>query len=84
MKFGVVGGGQMGNGIAQVASASGFSVVMMDVSSESVNKGLATIQASCDRLIKKEKMTAAQKSRTPWSHHDVDRDGRLERLRFRR
>jgi len=55
--LGVVGAGQMGNGIAQVAAAAGLNVVMMDVSAAAVEKGLGTIAASCDRLIKKEKLT---------------------------
>jgi 3-hydroxybutyryl-CoA dehydrogenase len=59
--LGVVGAGQMGNGIAQVAASVGINVVMMDVSSSAVEKGLATIAGSCDRLIKKEKMTDTQK-----------------------
>lgn len=59
--IGVVGAGQMGNGIAQVAAATGFSVVMMDVSAASLQKGMATIAASCDRLIKKQSLTEEQK-----------------------
>lgn len=59
--IGVVGAGQMGNGIAQVAAATGFAVTMTDISEAALSKGLATIAASCDRLIKKEKMSAAQK-----------------------
>lgn len=60
--IGVIGAGQMGNGIAQVAASSGLQVVMMDVSAAALDKGLATISGSCDRLIKKDKMTEAQKS----------------------
>ena len=60
--LGVVGAGQMGNGIAQVASASGLNVVMVDVSSASLERGMKTIAGSCDRLIKKEKMTEAEKT----------------------
>lgn len=60
-KIGVVGAGQMGNGIAQVAAQTGFNVVMTDISSAALDKGLATIAGSCDRLIKKEKMTEMQK-----------------------
>lgn len=60
--LGVVGAGQMGNGIAQVASSSGLSVVMVDVSAASLEKGMKTIAGSCDRLIKKEKMTEAEKT----------------------
>jgi 3-hydroxybutyryl-CoA dehydrogenase len=61
MKIGVVGAGQMGNGIAQVAASKGLAVVMTDVAASALEKGLATIAGSCDRLIKKEKMTEAQK-----------------------
>lgn len=61
-KVGVVGAGQMGNGIAQVVAAQGIKVVMVDVSATALEKGIATISGSCDRLIKKEKMTAAGKT----------------------
>lgn len=60
-KLGVVGAGQMGNGIAQVFAAQGTSVVMVDISEAALEKGLATITKSCDRLLKKEKITEAQK-----------------------
>ena len=60
-KLGVVGAGQMGNGIAQVAASAGYAVTMMDVSASGLERGLATIAGSCDRLIKKEKMTDAEK-----------------------
>jgi 3-hydroxybutyryl-CoA dehydrogenase len=58
---GVVGAGQMGNGIAQVAAHKGFKVTMMDISEAAVKKGLATIESSCDRMIKKGTMTDAEK-----------------------
>ena len=61
-KVGVVGAGQMGNGIVQVMASKGLPVMMMDVQSEALDKGLKTIEKSCDRLIKKEKMTTDQKS----------------------
>lgn len=60
-KIGVVGAGQMGNGIAQVAAASGFEVVMTDVSQGALDKGIQTISTSCDRLIKKQTLTEDQK-----------------------
>lgn len=60
--IGVVGAGQMGNGIAQVAAQFGFDVVMVDVSGASLEKGMATISGSCDRLIKKNTMTEADKA----------------------
>lgn len=59
---GVVGAGQMGNGIAQVVAAHKVKVMLLDVSQASLEKGLGTIANSCDRLIKKEKMTEAQKT----------------------
>lgn len=60
-KVAVIGAGQMGNGITQVVAAHGIPVVMMDVSEAALQKGVATISGSCDRLIKKEAMTEAQK-----------------------
>lgn len=60
--LGVVGAGQMGNGIAQVASQFGFAVVMVDVSGPALERGMNTIASSCDRLIKKEAMSEGQKS----------------------
>ncbi|WP_413287541.1 3-hydroxybutyryl-CoA dehydrogenase [Bdellovibrio sp. HCB337] len=60
--IGVVGAGQMGNGIAQVAAQFGYQVVMVDVSGPALEKGIATISGSCDRLIKKATMTEGQKA----------------------
>lgn len=58
---GVVGAGQMGNGIAQVCAAKGLNVIMTDVAAASLEKGMATISGSCDRLVKKASMTEDQK-----------------------
>jgi 3-hydroxybutyryl-CoA dehydrogenase len=66
-KIGVVGAGQMGNGIAQVAAQFGFDVIMCDVQAASLQKGLAVISSSCDRLIKKGSLTEEQK-KTLLSH----------------
>ncbi|UCV05100.1 3-hydroxybutyryl-CoA dehydrogenase [Azonexus sp. IMCC34842] len=60
--IGIVGAGIMGNGIAQAFAVSGFDVIMADISEGAVQKGLATISGSLDRLIKKEKMSAEQKA----------------------
>jgi 3-hydroxybutyryl-CoA dehydrogenase len=60
--FGVVGAGQMGNGIAHVAAASGLEVIMNDVKQEFVDKGLKTIERNLDRAISKGKMPADEKS----------------------
>jgi 3-hydroxybutyryl-CoA dehydrogenase len=59
--IGVLGAGQMGNGIAQVAAASGFNVIMVDIQQAALDKGLNTINGSCDRLIKKEALSEAGK-----------------------
>ena len=59
---GVIGAGTMGNGIAQACAVSGIQVVMVDISQAAVDKGLAAVAGSLDRLIKKEKMTAAEKA----------------------
>jgi 3-hydroxybutyryl-CoA dehydrogenase len=56
--IGVVGSGQMGNGIAQVAAASGFDVIMSDIKEEFYQRGMASIAGSLARLVKKEKITA--------------------------
>ncbi|MFZ3229668.1 MAG: 3-hydroxybutyryl-CoA dehydrogenase [Pseudobdellovibrio sp.] len=61
-KIGVVGAGQMGNGISQVAAGAGFDVVMFDVMSASLDKGLGAIASSCDRQIKKGTLTEDQKN----------------------
>ena len=59
---GVIGAGTMGNGIAQACAVSGIRVVMIDVAQAAVDRGLATIGGSLDRLIKKEKLTAEGKT----------------------
>jgi len=59
---GIVGAGTMGNGIAQACAVAGVDVVMVDIAEEAVAKGLATITGSLDRLIKKEKLTEADKA----------------------
>jgi 3-hydroxybutyryl-CoA dehydrogenase len=60
-KAGVIGAGTMGNGIAQACATAGVPVVMLDIDQRAVDRGLAAIGGSLDRLIKKEKMTAADK-----------------------
>lgn len=57
----VIGAGTMGNGIAQVCAAAGLNVVMLDISDEALQRGVATISESLDRLIKKQKLTNANK-----------------------
>ena len=59
---GIVGAGTMGNGIAQACATKGINVVMVDIAEAAVQKGLATIAGSLDRLIKKEKISEADKA----------------------
>ncbi|MBK7720379.1 MAG: 3-hydroxybutyryl-CoA dehydrogenase [Giesbergeria sp.] len=60
-KVGIIGAGTMGNGIAQACAVAGVDVVMVDISDAAVLKGVATVASSLDRLIKKEKITGADK-----------------------
>ena len=53
----VLGAGQMGNGITQVAACAGIEVVMIDIQQEYVDKGIATIERSLSKLVSKERMT---------------------------
>jgi 3-hydroxybutyryl-CoA dehydrogenase len=62
--IGVIGAGTMGSGIAQAFSAKGFSVILQDVSNAALEKGVATISNSLDRLIKKGVATADEKVQT--------------------
>ncbi|WP_142804943.1 MULTISPECIES: 3-hydroxybutyryl-CoA dehydrogenase [Tepidiphilus] len=64
----IVGAGTMGSGIAQVAAQSGFSVQLFDISAQQLERARATISGNLDRLVKKEKLTAA------------DRDAALARI----
>ncbi len=60
-KFGVIGAGQMGNGIAQVAAASGLDVLMSDIKKEFTEKGLAAIDRNLSRSVDKGKIDNDEK-----------------------
>jgi 3-hydroxybutyryl-CoA dehydrogenase len=60
-KIGVLGAGQMGSGIAQVAAQVGYSVSLVDTMTPALNKALERIDDSCNRLIKKNLMTTDEK-----------------------
>jgi 3-hydroxybutyryl-CoA dehydrogenase len=59
--IGVVGAGQMGNGIAQVAAMSGFPVIMSDISEEFVQRGLNNITKRLAKSVEKEKLSPEAK-----------------------
>ena len=67
--IGIIGAGTMGNGIAQVCAVAGLDVVMVDISADAVQRGLGVVAGSLDRLLKKEKITQA------------DRDAAVARIR---
>ena len=56
-KMAVLGAGQMGNGITQVAACAGIEVVMIDIQQEYVDKGISTIEKSLSKLVSKERMS---------------------------
>jgi 3-hydroxybutyryl-CoA dehydrogenase len=60
-KFGVIGAGQMGGGIAQVAAASGLDVLMSDIKEDFTQKGLAAIAKNLARSVEKEKISGAER-----------------------
>jgi 3-hydroxybutyryl-CoA dehydrogenase len=59
--FGIIGAGQMGAGIAQVAAMSGLNVIMNDIKTEFVDKGLANIDKILSRGVEKGKMSEEEK-----------------------
>jgi len=60
--LGVVGAGQMGSGIAQVAATYEHKVIMNDIGNEFVDKGFAAIENSLSRMVKKEKISSQEKN----------------------
>ncbi|MBF0304707.1 MAG: 3-hydroxybutyryl-CoA dehydrogenase [Alphaproteobacteria bacterium] len=61
-KIGVIGAGQMGNGIAHVCAVSGYDVQLLDANEDQLRKALATIGKNLDRQVAKGKITADQKA----------------------
>ena len=60
-KVGVIGAGQMGNGIAHVAALAGFDVVLNDVSADRLKSGMATINGNLARQVSKKAITEEQR-----------------------
>ena len=63
-RLGVLGAGQMGAGIAQVAAAAGYEVVVRDIETRFLEKGVAAIAASLGKFVEKGKLTEAQRAAT--------------------
>jgi 3-hydroxybutyryl-CoA dehydrogenase len=63
-RISVIGAGQMGNGIAHVFAQSGFPVTVVDVSSDALEKGMATIEKNLDRQVKKGTINEKQREET--------------------
>ncbi len=60
----IIGAGTMGNGIAHTFAQSGFKVQLIDISEAALKKGVETISKNLDRMVAKEKITAAKKQET--------------------
>ena len=60
----VIGAGTMGNGIAHTFAQSGYKVELIDISEESLEKGMDTISKNLDRMLSKEKITEEDKKST--------------------
>jgi 3-hydroxybutyryl-CoA dehydrogenase len=61
-EIGVIGAGQMGNGIAHVAALAGFDVTLLDIDATQLDRALATIDKNMSRQVSKEKITEAAKT----------------------
>ena len=60
--LGIIGAGTMGNGIAQISAQAGLDVLMLDVSDAALERGMGAISNSLERLVKKEKISGADKA----------------------
>ncbi|SMH48387.1 3-hydroxybutyryl-CoA dehydrogenase [Maritimibacter sp. HL-12] len=58
---GVVGAGQMGNGIAHVMALAGYDVLLNDVDQDAIDRALETVEKNLDRQVTREKITAAER-----------------------
>ncbi|RBP77478.1 3-hydroxyacyl-CoA dehydrogenase [Rhodobacter sp. 140A] len=61
---GIVGAGQMGNGIAHVFALAGYNVLLNDIAQDSLDKAMATIEKNLERQVSREKITAEDKAAT--------------------
>jgi len=58
-RIAILGAGQMGNGIAQVAACAGYEVTMIDIEQSFVDRGMSSIESSLSKLVSKERMSKA-------------------------
>jgi 3-hydroxybutyryl-CoA dehydrogenase len=65
-RVGVVGAGTMGNGIAQVFAVAGYPVQLVDTSESALDRGLANVRSSLDRMVRKEALTAKAAQEATW------------------
>ncbi|QIB53184.1 3-hydroxybutyryl-CoA dehydrogenase [Pseudomonas sp. OIL-1] len=66
---GVIGAGTMGNGIAQICASAGLKVVLVDIADAALDRAMSTIDASLDKLIRKESITDSDKQQTLGNIH---------------
>ena len=59
-QIGVIGAGQMGNGIAQVAACAGFKITLVDINQDFLDKARDSIQKSLEKLVSKERLTESE------------------------
>ena len=77
MKLGVVGGGQMGQGIAQVAAQAGLDVILVDVTAELAAGAIAKLGKTLDRLVEKGKLTGEARDAARGRLRSADGHGAL-------
>ena len=80
--IGVIGAGTMGTGIAQVAALAGLSVAMLDVDEKRVARGREAIATALDRLVKKAKLSAAERDAVLGRVHGATDYGALRECDF--
>lgn len=62
--IGVIGAGQMGNGIAHVCAQAGYNVILSDINEDQLSNAIKTVSKNLDRMVKKEKITQADMDNT--------------------
>ncbi len=82
-KIGVIGAGQMGNGIAHVAALAGMDVLLHDVSADRINAGLATINGNLTRQVSRKLISEEDRQAALGAHLGGQHAGQARRLRSR-